>query len=173
MEIANLIVQVLILLGLIWYALETLRIRRVSQEQNEITQKPCLVLECRERDYDRAVLSKDTLDAGERILTGVKPHPTYVALRNIGNGHAFNVRYELQQQQKERKGYDLPYIFRQESVPIYLSLNCLYPLEGCEYSELTLSYESLSRRRYESKIRIHDDGRELVMRDFQFSEMGV
>ena len=62
----------------------------------------------------------------------------------------------------------LPYILRQEAERIYLSLNSLREYED---SELTLSYESLGRRRYESKIRIERDyEHQLVLTAFQYKE---
>ena len=172
-KIENLI-QLFILVVLIYYTRETWVIRRISQEQNEIMQKPCLVPSCGPRDYDMAVLSKGDFNSGERILAGIGSNQHYVGLRNIGNGNAFNVRYKFQQQEAPavcREGYDLPYVLRQKEEPICLPLNCLSPSGEHEYSELTLSYESLGKRRYESKIRIHADDGELVMTDFQFKEL--
>lgn len=175
MELAHLFVQILIFLGLVYYARETLKIRKVSQEQNEITQRPCLVPLSEQRDFTSAVLSGSSYDTGERVLAGVGPNSgsdgNNVGLRNIGNGHAFNVRYEVQHQgmtKVSREDSYLPYVLRQEPERIYLSLNSLREYED---SELTLSYESLGRRRYESKIRIERDyEQQLVLTDFQFKE---
>ena len=140
-KIENLI-QLFILVVLIYYTRETWVIRRISQEQNEIMQKPCLVPSCGPRDYDMAVLSKGDFNSGERILAGIGSNQHYVGLRNIGNGNAFNVRYKFQQQDAPavcREGYTkvsesgatkakfLPYVLRQKKEPICLPLNCLSP----------------------------------------------
>ena len=150
-----------------------MEIRKVSQDQNEIMQKPCLVPLCEQRDFMSAVLAGGSYDTGERILAGVGSNPNSdgnnVGLSNIGNGHAFNVRYEVQHQGEtkvSREDSYLPYVLRQEPERIYLSLNSLR-----EYgdSELTLSYESLGKRRYESKFRIElDHTGQLVLTHVQF-----
>ena len=63
-------IQCLILLGLIWYACETLKLRKASQEQNEIMQKPCLVPLIREN---------------ESRVNGTSGDLGFVVLNNAGN----------------------------------------------------------------------------------------
>jgi hypothetical protein len=61
---------------LIWYTVETLRLRKAAQRQNEISIMPVLVLE---------------FESGERALAGhMKLEDPQ--LRNIGNGPAFNIQ---------------------------------------------------------------------------------
>ena len=121
MEVAGLVVQVLILFGLIWYAYETREIRKTSQkqietsqkqteishEQNEIMQKPCLVPLIQENESRVDA----TLWLNERVLLGTSGNTGYVVLHNIGNGPAFNIRYGVQEQSSD--GF-LPYITQQE-----------------------------------------------------------
>ena len=167
MGIAHLIVQILILAGLIWYALETWRIRKASLDQNEIMQKPCLVPVCERRDRTSWVLAEGA--PSERILASGGSNNKGVELCNIGNGPAFNVRYKVQHQGETKEDSYLPYVLLQESEHTYLSLNSLREYED---SELTLSYESLGKRRYESKIRIKRDyEHQLVPNYFQFKEI--
>ncbi|MDE2758649.1 MAG: hypothetical protein OXI92_19120 [Acidobacteriota bacterium] len=165
MDIAHLGVQILIFFGLIWYAYETLKIRKISQEQNEIMQEPRLVPLVKERadsSLERDVL-KDRLYPEQRVLD---PSVTgSVRLCNIGNGPAFNVRYEAQFQNREGwpKGA-LPYIAKGETESTYLSASISN--EGWGAVRLKLSYESLSGRSYESEMSIK--GSDAVVTDYQF-----
>ena len=161
-EPANFVVQLVIAAGLIWYTCETWKIRKASQEQiatsqeqNEIMQKPCLVPLVKERgglSIERDVL-KDHPYPEQRVL-----NPSVagsVRLRNIGNGPAFNIRYEAQLQEQEgcRKGA-LPYIAKGETESTYLSASISN--EGRGAVRLKLSYESLSGRSYESEMSIKE-----------------
>lgn len=153
------LVQWLILLGLILYALETWRLRKSAQEQNEIMQKPCLVLLVRGReDID---INTDAVAGiphpGERILDDQWSGTFHVALHNIGDGPAFNIEYEIQKEEQMTgstgQGY-LPYIRQggKESVnQVTATLD-----SGDQEKEVgfKLSYESRIGRRYESEIRI-------------------
>ena len=185
MDIAHLVVQMLILAGLIWYACETRKIRKTSQEQVETSQKqveisqdqyeamqkPCLVALVQERD-DR------TLDLP---VESMKPnsHPAYrvvvngpserVELRNIGSGPAFNIQYELQSPEgvtKTCSGGYLPYLL-EGSEPIWLTANTLLSTDA-DNVVLKLSYESLSGIGYESAVHIRDSRSGPVVTCYQF-----
>ena len=120
MDIAHLVVQILILAGLIWYACETRKIRKtsqeqvetsqrqieISQEQNETMQKPCLVPSVQERDdFDTAVenLSGNS-HPGYRVVYD-ESDTGHVVLHNIGSGPAFNIQHEVQSPRGVKKDH--------------------------------------------------------------------
>ena len=153
---ANFVVQFLILLGLLWYASETRRIRSaaqeqivVSREQLEALQKPCITLVTMPRAFDAALL-----DMNDAVGTMDIPFGGNVELRNIGSGPAFNVRYQLKQIESSDSpaACYIPYIPTGEkaSIPVPTSSIRLHQ------HELLILYESLSGTRYETNIRIHN-----------------
>ena len=143
MDIAHLVVQMLIFAGLIWYACETRKIRKtsqeqvetsqkqieISQEQNETMQRPCLVPLVQKRDdLDTAFESmRPNSHPGYRVV--VNGPSDRVELKNIGCGPAFNIRYELQSPEGVRTNHSggyLPYL-HEESEPIWPIATTLLP----------------------------------------------
>ena len=178
MDIANLGVQILIFLGLIWYAFETRKIRKashkqidtshkqidISQEQNETMQKPCLVPSVKQRansSVNQDVL-KDRRYPDERVIN--PDVAGNVRLCNIGNGPAFNVHYEAQIQKRDvcLTGA-LPYIPKGGTESIGLSASIS---NGLGNVRLKLSYESLSGQSYESEMSVKEW--DAVVSDWQF-----
>jgi len=163
-SVANLIIQLLILLFLIWYAFETYRLRKASQEQIEALQKPCLTVVTTARDYDEAIFEMDDA-VGGMVLA---PREGSVQLWNIGAGPAFNIRYRFNYLDQPRQngtvvvepsGY-LPYIMAGEKFAMQVTRGILQPHEY----ELVALYEILGGRRYETKITIN----KLVLTTVQF-----
>ncbi len=162
--LAGLGVQILIFLGLIWYACETLKIRITSQQQNEIMQKPCLVPLLKERAASS--VEQDALKGRpypqQRVLDSSVAGA--VKLRNIGNGPALNIRYEAQLQKQNAclKGA-LTYIPKdgEESTDLSASISNAWGAV-----RLKLSYESLSGRSYKSEMSI--TGWDGVVTDYKF-----
>ena len=180
MEIAGLVVQILILFGLIWYAWETLKIRKtsqkqiaISQEQNETMEKPCLVLSVRKRrDLDTAT---DVLGGNPRpglsVPDAQQSGTGHITLHNIGAGPAFNIQYEVRIQGEPKKFTKacLPYISKGEQRPIFLTENDFSTLDQHEDVEFMVSCKSLSGWRYESVIHLQQTpGSESVVTEFQF-----
>ena len=167
MDIAHLVVQILILAGLICYACETWKIRKTSQEQNEIMQKPCLVPLVRKDRSTEMILYSDT----EMVLDDTAGG---ITLHNIGNGPAFNIEFEAP---GENPKNFLPYIPNQSKERTTLSLeqlrSLLSPYQDEDEVKLSLLYDSLSRRRYESKFLIRRvvPSNLLVVRNCQFREI--
>src|SRR5690348_14803756 len=77
---ANFVLQVLVFAVLIWYAIETSQIRRLSYEQIEALQKPCLTFVSTARDQQEAVLEMDGI-VGGMILAAREGN---VAIQNVG-----------------------------------------------------------------------------------------
>ena len=88
---ASFAVEVLILAGLTWYAVETYRLRKASQEQLEALHRPCLTILTTARRAEDAVLRMNGIEGG----MVVQPRAGDVVLQNIGTGPAFNIRYKF------------------------------------------------------------------------------
>src|SRR5271170_5290636 len=91
LQYANFGIQCLLFLALVWYAIETWRIRKISQEQIETLQKPCLTLSATARNFEEAVLGFHDTHSAQVVYTpeGV------LRLINVGLGPAFSVTYHL------------------------------------------------------------------------------
>src|SRR5260370_41518365 len=91
LDYASFGVQCLLFIGLVWYTLETRRIRLATQEQIETLQKPCLSFSTTAREADEAVL-----DMHGAVGAMIALCPNGMAqLENSGYGQAVNVRYAL------------------------------------------------------------------------------
>ena len=177
--LAGLGVQILIFIGLIWYACETRDLRKASQEQNKISQeqneamqKPCLVplVQKRDdRDLDTAVESmRPNSHPAYRVVVNGRSSGR-VELQNIGSGPAFNIQYELQTPEgvtKKHSGGYLPYL-HEGSEPIWLTANTLVSTDA-DKVVLKLSYEGLSGIRYESGLHIRGSRSGPVVTCYQF-----
>lgn len=81
------------LVVLLWYSLETRRLRVAAQEQLEALAKPCLTLSADLRQPDDAILSMYEA-VGNTIA---RSNEGNFAVQNIGSGIALNVRYVFNQ----------------------------------------------------------------------------
>jgi len=160
--LVNLVVQCLLLLALVWYAWETWKIRKASQEQVEALQKPCLTLVTAPRDYDDAVLDMDDAVGGMIVAASQGS----VSLQNMGSGPAVNVEYRFNPVDPpaganvaRAHGY-LQNIPAAGDFVIALAREVLRNLEY----ECVITYDSLSGRRYRSSITIKN----LVLTAFHF-----
>jgi len=152
LQYANFVVQCLLFLSLIWYALETRRIRKTSQEQVETSQKPCLTLSAQSRQFENAVLEMDGVH-GAQIVHAPEG---MLHLINVGLGPAFNVVYEFTAANPPANiarpnGY-LVHILLRESATIPVARQLI---RGNKWS-VKLQYDSLTGRRYETRIVIDD-----------------
>ncbi len=148
----NTIIQFLLLVGLVLYAYETWKIRKISQEQVETLQKPCLTLSATTRPFEDAVLemhgsnSAQVLHCPEGVLH----------LINVGLGPAFNVNYTLTPKNPKSSiarptGYLIHILLRESAiVPVPRGL-----IQGAEWM-FVVRYDSLTGRRYETAITIDD-----------------
>jgi hypothetical protein len=159
---ANLIVQLLLLGVVVWYAWETCKIRRVSQDQLEALQKPCLTLVTEARDYDAALLELNGAVGGMIVAA----RNGNVALQNMGYGPAVNVTYNFKPVNPSEgvkvagSGGYLQNIPAGGTFAMQVARGSLALLEY----ELIVTYESLGGHRYESKIAINN----LVLTAFNF-----
>ncbi len=92
LDYAGFAVQCLLLIGLVWYTLETRSIRVATLEQIETLQKPCLSFSTTAREPANAVLGRINGAVGAMVVLC----PQGLAqLENSGYGPAVNVRYKL------------------------------------------------------------------------------
>ena len=142
LPILNFALQCVALAVLVWYALETLRIRRASQEQAEAVQKPCLTLATAARGYEDAVLDMGGVVGG--MIVG--SHEGNVALWNVGSGPALNARYRFEPIDPATvarpNGY-LQIVLAKETFVMAVAREVLQNLQY----EFVITYESLSGRR--------------------------
>ena len=160
--LANFLVQCALFVALVWYAVETHRIRKASQEQAEAQQKPCLTLVTGARDYDEAVLETGGAVGGMIVAA----REGNVALQNMGNGPAVNVRYECNPANPP-KGANVArpggYLQNIPAHGTFVMAVAREVLRNLEY-EFVATYESLSGHHYESRIIINN----LVLTGFYF-----
>ena len=138
------IVNSLTFLALVWYTVETMRLRRAAREQVEGMSKPCLTIWPGLRDSTDAILDMHGA-VGGTIASGDQGN---FAVENIGNGVALNVTYHFD---KSR--------FREPNGPRPESyfLNVLQSQKiAMPEREVVFCFESIGGRRYQSTITMSD-----------------
>ena len=176
-QIWMLVVQFLGLMGLIWYAYETRRMRKASEEQVRISQglirasmdqveglsKPCLTLASGLRDANDAILEMHGA-VGNTVARG---DAGSFIMQNIGNGIALNVAYQFlttprDDPARRRHAYYLQNILPSQEVTM--------PQPMTAYTgdwELRIGFSSIGGRRYQSMVTLKDR----VLTGFQFSDV--
>jgi hypothetical protein len=160
-------VQVLALVGLIWYAWETRGMRKASQDQVEVSQglmnaamaqveglsKPCLTLWSGLRDGADAILNTHGA-VGNTIAQS--DHGSFV-VQNIGNGVALNVSYRfvqlIQTGLASRPG-EIRYV---QNVLASQKVTMAEPMGpfGGEW-EVHFEYQSMGGRKYQSIVTMNN-----------------
>jgi hypothetical protein len=171
LQIGPLAVQVLALAGLVWYTVETRKIRKASQEQVRISQdliraamdqveglsKPCLTLWSDLRDPQDAIAEvhgvgnlRARLDQGSFVL------------HNIGNGVALNISYRMVRPDREPHPRYLPNASSQQKITM--------PEPATAYHgevNVTIEYQSIGGREYRSTVNMNNH----VLTAFHFQEL--
>jgi hypothetical protein len=159
-QLGILIVASLTLSALIWYALETRRLRIAAQDQLEALAKPCLTLWADLRDPSDAILSMHQA-VGNTII---RDEGGRFVVQNIGNGVALNVRYTFRTLDPDgRKPSEEPNYF----LNILQSQKTMMPEPVSAFPgsyELCFHFESIGGRVYRSTIRFDQQ----VLTDFKF-----
>jgi len=153
------VIPAIALIGLFYYV-------RATIEQAEATQKPCVVLRSTLRDPQDAVLEMGGT-SGDLIIHAVEG---LAALRNIGTGPAVNVFYLFEQVGgKEhillKPSGTVQTLASHECLPTHVS-RTIFP---AHVFDCTITYESLSRRRYQTRISVNND----VLGAFKFGRVGA
>jgi hypothetical protein len=167
LSLANFVVQCLLFGGLVWYALETWRIRRISQRQIETSQeqveaahKPCLTFSTAPRDFSEAILEMHGA-VGAMIL---HCPDRQAQLESVGSGPAINIRYNLTPTNPDSttarpSGY-LLWLKPGDKFPTPIPQGILQANEWL----CVITYESLSGRHYQTKISFNN----LVLTSIEF-----
>lgn len=170
----TLILQVCTFIALIWYAWETLLMRRasnsqvkalraqirVSEEQVEAQEKPCLALFT---DPDPSVHASHGGFTAGTILTAYAAGR--IGVQNVGNGPALNVLYQFTPREatdEDVKSYrgQIPIIPRRGVAVMPVELDHLSALAY----DFTCTYTSLSEHVYQSETTINH----LMLENFVF-----
>ena len=171
---AMLFVQVLGLAGLIWYVIETMKIRRTAQRQVEVSldlmraanaqvegmSKPCLTLWGDLRDGADAILNMN--DAVGNVVARAN-EGNYV-VQNIGNGIALNIRY-LFSRANDADQREMRYV---PNVACGAKVRLVEPLGAYDAEhEVIFEYESIRGKKYRTTIQLNHQ----VITSFVFAEI--
>ena len=175
-QISTLCIQVLALIGLFWYVIETMKIRTAAQSQLQTSldlikaatdqvegmSKPCLTLWGELRDGADAILN---MDGAVGNIIAAADHGNYVVL-NIGNGVSLNVRYRF-----TRPNDDPAHPRELRYIPNLLATTKATLVEtiggyNAEH-EVTFNYESIGGRKYRTTILLN----RRVITSFVFEEV--
>jgi hypothetical protein len=157
----SLLVQFATLLALLYYAWETWKIRKASEEQGEAQCKPCLTLVTERRDAVEAILDQIAVGTSE-----LAARDGNVVLENMGKGPAINIRYQVARLDaapgrriSEPSGY-LQNIAAEKAFVVPVARG---HFENGEY-KFVATYESIGAWRYETTITINS----LVLTGYNF-----
>jgi len=143
-------VQVLLFAGLMWYCIETRKLRIASQGQLEALQTPCVTFHAAPRDATDAVLDMGCAE-GDMILDFIAGDAVLI---NIGNGPAVNISYTLTPMDNAKSRPD-GYV---SSIPPRVRCSVAVSrgiLQGHRY-DCRILYGSLSQTRYETRLTVNN-----------------
>jgi|SRR5579859_327336 len=168
-------VQSLAFIGLIWYAIETMKIRLAAQRQVEASldlvkaataqvegmSKPCLTLWGDLRDGNDVILEMHRA-AGNIVARA--DQGSYV-VQNIGNGVALNVRYRFTRPNTPDRPRDMRYV---PNIFPTMKVTLVETLGGYNTEHaVAFDYESIGGRRYRTTIQLNHH----VITAFVFEEV--
>jgi len=149
--VAGIIVQVLLFAGLVWYSIETWKIRITSQAQLEALHAPCMTFKATPRDEGEAILEMNEA-RGAMVFDFIAGS---AVLMNIGTGPAVNISYVFTPLDEgnimQTDGY-VPFLPAHASASIPVSRTSLV---NSNYSCVIL-YESLSQTHYSTTVTIRN-----------------
>jgi hypothetical protein len=170
--------QIAALGGLVWYCVETRRLRVAAQKQIVISQdlitaamiqveglaKPCLTLDSALRDSADAIMGLGV--AGNTVAA--QNEGDFVVV-NIGNGVALNVNFDLVYTGQYPDRFPKRNLRYLQNVLIGQRVNMLTPMNPYRTGqfEVVFHYESIGGRCYESRITMNG----LVLAGFRFGTL--
>ena len=172
-ELGMLVVQALGLLGLATYCVETIKIRKASQEQVSASQKlikaamdqvegtlkPCITFAARLRDGSDVIW--DMHGAVGSLI--VDPDQGNYVIKNIGSGAALNLRYFFTRTDVPEPDWRyVPVLVPPGRATLVETLSFFY-----QEHVATFEYESIGGRKYRSTININHH----VITAFRFEEI--
>jgi hypothetical protein len=175
-QIWMLTIQLLALLGLIWYTVVTRGIRKASQDQVRVSQdliraamdqveglsKPCITLSSRVRDGADTILEVGAV--GSLVAWGPQG---FFALENIGNGIALNVSYEFMPGNRapERIRPNRRYVQNVLASHSISMVESIHQFTG-EW-EVRFDYESIGGMKYQSIVSLTES----ILTHFQYESV--
>ncbi len=159
---AQFIVSTLTLVVIFWYTLETKKIRGAALAQAEAAHKPCLTVRAEPRAGEEAILEWDGVRGGLVLPQG------RIVIQNIGSGPALNVTYALDRLEeigRDSGSVSKDYLLLIPSGGAIQTHTAFGLIAGGKY-ELVLTFESLSGRKYETRIIID----RTVLSSYKFKE---
>ncbi len=160
-----LFVQFAGLLGLIWYAIETYRLRKVAMDQVEGLSKPCLTLCSEPRDARQVILERFEGVIGSTV---VRDNGGAFIVQNIGNGVALNISYQfiLVSPPAGHLDFEPRYI---QNILAAQPLTIAEPVSAYPgHYKLIFHYESIGGRKYETVVAMNRH----VLTGFKFTPFG-
>jgi len=151
-QLGILIVASLTFVALVWYAIETRRLRVAAQDQLEALAKPCLTLAMELRDPSDAILEMHQA-VGNTTARG--DHGNFM-VHNIGNGVALNVSYRFRSLERDALN-DLSARYFISVLPNQKA-TMPEPMNVSSYSgecQLTFEFDSIGGVRYESTVTMN------------------
>jgi hypothetical protein len=161
-QVATLALQVLGLLGLVWYVTETMKMRKAAQSQVDVSQKlikaandqieglsrPCITLAGELRDGNDVIMERFEIVGNIRAA---QDQGGYI-FQNVGTGVALNIRYNFTRRDNENEhlgGRYIPHLMASGRVTL--------PEGPAAYDRrhtVAIEYESVGKRHYRSTIVI-------------------
>jgi hypothetical protein len=137
---------------LIWYAIETMKLRMAAMEQVESMAKPCLTLWADLRDPTDAILEMHDA-VGVMVVRG---SDAQFVVQNIGTGIALNVSYyfrSLDTPQRPGTPHYLFYVLRDQKIKLPEPMNATPYAGNCE---AVFRFQSIGGKRYQSTITMNN-----------------
>lgn len=166
LDYVNTAIQALLLAGLVWYAVETRRIRiasqsqfALSQDQLEATRRPYVVLSTTARNREDAILAINGTDSTVMVFCPER----LVQIENIGPGIAANIRYEFVPLDPVVQARPAGYVAHISQGGKFQLPVATGTIAGYAF-RCVFSYESASHRRYLTTTLLNN----LVITDIRF-----
>lgn len=162
-----LIVSTLTLGFLIWYAIETFKLRKAAElqiatsknllhaamEQAEGIARPCITLASKLRDREQTMNE----EFGVKAISVVKDYKGFLAVRNVGNGLALNISYRFKRVDDPNypnhlKGNDsyLQRLHAEREIRLPLPVTLMKLGDW----DVVFEFESLGGRKYRKAVRV-------------------
>lgn len=177
-QLLTLVLQVVAVIGLFVYCIETYKIRSASQNQVRVSQrllqssldqiegmsKPCVTFWAELREGQDVILEMHGA-AGNLVA---RPDAGSYVIQNIGNGVALNLRYYIARGNPE---FDAPERRRRRYIPALQASAKVALVETVGHynaeHEATFAYESIGGRKYRTTITLNNR----VITSFRFQEI--
>jgi hypothetical protein len=173
-QVATLAIQVIGVIGLFWYVIETMKIRTTGQKQLQTSldlikaataqvegmSKPCISFWGELRDGNDVILE---MHGAVGNIVAQSDQGSYV-IQNIGNGVALNIKYTFTRPNREPNERYVPNLLPTGKATLVEGLNAYN-----EEHTATFDYESIGGHKYRSRITLN----QRVITSFQFEEIAA